>query len=138
MPRSHCPKCWQELGENATECPACGFNIQEFWSSKDYFDKLVLTLNHPDPNAQINAACVLGKLKDTRAVDPLINLVKNTKNDTVAKAAVTALGEIGTQEAKTFLCTLVCHPVKMVRDEVMAIFAPLPLLNKKKGDSNES
>jgi hypothetical protein len=107
MPRSHCPKCWQEVGKTATGCPACGFNIQEFWNSKDYFDKLILALNHPEPNSQINAACVLGKLKDARAVDPLINLVKHTKNDTVAKAAVRALADINTEKARQFLSTLV-------------------------------
>ncbi|MDQ7837586.1 MAG: HEAT repeat domain-containing protein [Thermodesulfobacteriota bacterium] len=142
MPRSHCPKCWQEVGETATGCPACGFNIQEFWNSKDYFDKFILALNHSEPNSQINAACVLGKLKDARAVDPLINLVKNAPNDNVAKAAVKALGEIGTPEARTFLSTLVYHPAKMIRDEVMAILAVSKynsfLSNEKKGDHHES
>ncbi len=138
MPRSHCPKCWQEVGETATGCPACEFNIQEFWNSKDYFDNLILALKHSEPNSQINAAWTLGKLKDARAVDPLINLVKNTKNDTVAKAAVRALGEIGTQEARTFLSTLAYHPSKQVRDEVMLIFGPSPTSANKQGDTDGS
>lgn len=142
MPRSHCPKCWQEVGETATGCPACGFNIQEFWNSKGYFEKLILALNHSEPNSQINAACVLGKLKDARAVDPLINLVKNTKNDTVAKAAVRALADINTEKAKQFLSTLVDHPARMIRDEVMTILAVSKynsfLSNEKKGDNHES
>jgi len=142
MPRSHCPKCWQELAETATECPACGFDIQEFWSSKDYFDKLVLALKHSEPNSQINAAWTLGKLKDARAVDPLINLVKNTKNDSVAKAAVRALADINTEKARQFLSTLVDHPVKIIRDEVMTILAVSKynsfLSNEKKGDNHES
>lgn len=131
MPKSHCPRCWEALGNPVTLCPACGFNVQEFWNSEDCLEKFILALSHPEPNTQINAAWTLGKLKDARAVNPLINLVKNAPNDNVAKAAVKALGEIGTQEARTFLSTLAYHPSKMIRDEVMLIFSP----SLKKGDT---
>lgn len=106
-----------------SRCPYCGLDIHGFWKSKDYVEKLIVALNHPEPETPIRAAWLLGELKDPRAVEPLIRLIKYTEDVYIAQAAVEALGKFETPESLHFLDTLVHHPVKMVRDTVLQILA---------------
>ena len=86
-------------------------------------EKLILALEHPEKETPIRAAWLLGQLKDMQAVPPLIDLVEKTEDVYIARAAVQALGEIGTPEARQFLGTLAKHHAKMVRDEVQRILS---------------
>jgi hypothetical protein len=121
--RFYCPCCWRDFGKDSAHCPYCGLDIIGFWKSKDYVEKLILALHHPEKETPIRAAWLLGQLKDTRAVQPLIELVKKTDDVYIARAAVKALGEIDTPEARYFLATLADHPAKMVKDEVQRILS---------------
>ncbi|MCX5887962.1 MAG: HEAT repeat domain-containing protein [Deltaproteobacteria bacterium] len=121
--RFYCPRCWRDFAKDVTICPHCGLDIREFWKSRDYVEKLIIALEHPEKETPIRAAWLLGQLKDSRAVLPLIELVKKTEDVYIARAAVQALGEIDTPEARQFLGTLVQHQAKMVRDEVDRILA---------------
>ena len=121
--RFYCPRCWRDFNRDVPHCPHCGLDIREFWKSRDYVEKLILALEHPEKETPIRAAWLLGRLKDRRAVPPLIDLVKKTEDVYIARAAVQALGEIDTPEARQFLDTLVQHQAKMVRDEVQQILS---------------
>ncbi len=121
--RFYCPRCWRDFDRDVPQCPHCGLDIEGFWKSKDYVGKLVLALQHPEKETPIRAAWLLGQLKDTRAVPPLIDLVNKTEDVYIARAAVKALGEIDTPEARQFLSTLAHHHAKMVRDEVQRILS---------------
>jgi HEAT repeat protein len=121
--RFYCPRCWQDFGQDVAKCPHCGLDIAEFWKSKDYVEKLIIGLDHPEKETSIRAAWLLGQLKDVRAVSPLINLVQKTEDVYLARAAVQALGEFNTPEVRQFLETLTQHRVKMVRDEVQRLLS---------------
>jgi DNA-directed RNA polymerase subunit RPC12/RpoP len=121
--RFYCPRCWQDFGQDVAKCPHCGLDIAEFWKSKDYVEKLIIALDHPEKETPIRAAWLLGQLRDERAVSPLINLVQKTEDVYLARAAVQALGELDTPEARQFLGTLSHHQAKMVRDEVHRILS---------------
>jgi HEAT repeat protein len=121
--RFFCPRCWHDFERDEARCPHCGLDIEEFWNSKDYVEKLIAALHHPEKETPIRAAWLLGQLKDPRAVPPLIELVKETEDVYIARAAVQALGEIDTPQADRFLRNLTQHHVKMVRDEVQKILA---------------
>jgi HEAT repeat protein len=121
--RFYCPRCWQDFDRDLPRCPHCGLDIQKFWKSRDYVEKLIVALGHPEKETPIRAAWLLGQLKEVRAVPPLIKLVKKTDDVYIARAAVQALGEIDTPEARQFLGTLTQHPAKMVRDEVQSILS---------------
>ena len=121
--RFYCPHCWRDFNRDVPHCPHCGLNIEEFWKSKDYVEKLILALEHPEKETPIRAAWLLGQLKDARAVPPLIDLVKKTDDVYIARAAVQALGEIDTPKACQFLGTLAQHHAKMVRDGVQRILS---------------
>jgi len=121
--RFYCPRCWRDFAQDVPICPHCGLHIREFWDSKDYVEKLIIALAHREKQTPIRAAWLLGQLKDARAVPPLIDLIKRTDDVYIARAAVHALGEINTAEARQFLAALANHPAKMVRDEVKRIIS---------------
>jgi len=135
--RFYCPRCWQDFDKNVAKCPHCGLDIQEFWKSKDYVGKLILSLKHPEKETPIRAAWLLGKLKDVRAVPPLIELIKKTDDVYIARAAVQALGAIDTPEARQFLGTLSQHQAKMVRDEVRRILSGRSHTQPSSGERKE-
>jgi len=122
--RYFCPKCWSDFGEDLRLCPRCGLNIAEFWKNKDYVEQLIFALGHPEPATPIRAAWILGKLGDERAVEPLIDLVDKTQDVYIARAAVKALGRLGTQRARQFLRNIAStHPAAMVRNSAAALVA---------------
>ena len=121
--RFYCPRCWRDFAKDVPICPHCGLYIREFWKSRDYMEKLIISLHHPQKETPIRAAWLLGQLKDAQAVPSLIDLVEKTNDIYIARAAVQALGEIGTPEARQFLVTLGKHHAKMVRDEVQQILS---------------
>jgi len=127
MVRFYCPGCWSDFGEDLDQCPNCGLHIHEFWASKDYVERLILALNHPEKSTPIRAAWILGKLRNPKATNALIALIGKTADVYIATAAVMALGEIGTPEAIKFLETLRNHRVRMVREEAQRILGRLPL-----------
>ena len=113
----YCPGCWHDFDEDLVRCPDCGLVIHESWDTKDYFEKLIVALRHPEPTTPVRAAWLLGKIKDPRAVVALIDIVKGTKDFYLAREAVKALGAIDTIQARYFLRTLADHPVRMIRAE---------------------
>ncbi len=116
MVRFYCPACWSDFTEDFEKCPNCGLNIREFWASKDYVEKLILALKHPEKSTPIRAAWILGKLRDPRAVTALIELIEKTEDVYLMAAAVKSLGEIGTREAIETLKILRNHPAKIIRE----------------------
>lgn len=121
--RFYCPRCWRDFDKDVPQCPHCGLDIREFWKSRDYVEKLIIALEHPEKETPIRAAWLLGQLKDTRAVPPLIDLVQKTDDVYIARETVQTLGEIDTAEVRQFLASLANYPAKMVRDEAQRILS---------------
>ncbi len=115
MLRYFCPKCWHDFGEDLDRCPNCGLEIRGEWDSKDYVDKLIAALRHRIQGTVIHAAWVLGRRRESRAVDALVEMVRTTTDIYIAAAGVVALGGIGTPEALAFVESLDTHPAQMVR-----------------------
>ena len=113
--RYFCPECWRDFPEDFDRCPNCGFEIRGAWDTKDYVDRLITALRHPEQGTSIRVAWILGRRREVRAVSPLIELLGRTTDVYIATAGVVALGEIGTAEALAFLQTLGDHPAQMVR-----------------------
>ena len=114
--RYYCPSCWADFDDNASLCPRCGADLQRFFDGKDYVDKLIVALEHPEPETPIRAAWILGKRREIRAVEPLIAVVNKTRDVYTARAAVEALDRIGTSRAREFLRVVAdTHPADMVR-----------------------
>ena len=114
--RYFCPCCWADFAEDLATCPRCGVDIHAFWDAKNMVERLILALDHPEPETPIRAAWVLGERREGGAAQALAGLVRRTRDVYVAVAAVEALGEIGTPEAMGFLRTLSVYPARMVRE----------------------
>jgi len=117
MPRFYCPHCWHELETDVSVCPACGEEIRQSWEAKDFVEKLIAALDHPEPTTPIRAALFLGKIGDERAVGPLMALAGSSDDVYIVQAAARALGAFATPEAKAFLRSLLNHPAVVVRAE---------------------
>ena len=116
--RYYCPNCWKDFENDFQICPNCGVNLPVFLEGKDYVDNLIIALNHPERETPIRIAWILGRLRDERAVEPLINLLETTKDVYIACAAVKALGQLNTLRTRQYLSDIaVTHPAAMVRDE---------------------
>lgn len=118
MVRFFCPGCWEDFPDDFEVCPKCGMNTRTFWSDKNYVDRLIVALDHPVKSTVARAVWILGKLEAEQAVQPLVSLIETTKDVYLMRAAIRALGEIGTNDAMTFLVSLSDHPAQMIRDEV--------------------
>ena len=77
MTHYYCPQCWHDFLIDHEICPDCNFNIKEFFNSKDYIEKLIQALKSPEPSTPVRAAMILGRLKDIRAIQPLMECVNN-------------------------------------------------------------
>lgn len=118
--RWYCPGCWRDFGEDLATCRHCGLDIHAFWDSKDYVDKLILALHHPEPTAPVRAAELLGRKRTVRAVEPLMRLVRESQDVFAVRAAMRALAAIGTATARRFLETLIHDPADWIRAEAAA------------------
>lgn len=118
MVRFFCPGCWCDFSKDISPCPHCGLDIRAFWSGKDWIEKLILALEHPEPRTPIRAAWLLGEIGDTRAVPPLIDLFNRTKDIYIAQAAAQALTQMDDPAAQRFLRTLTEHPARMIREVI--------------------
>jgi HEAT repeat protein len=118
--RWYCPGCWRDFGEDLARCPHCGLDIRAFWDAKDYVAKLILALSHPEPTTPVRAAGLLGRVRAVQAVEPLMRLVGESADVFVVRAAIRALGAIGTTNAREFLEALRAHAVQWVREEAVA------------------
>lgn len=116
--RFYCPKCFSDFSEDKNICPSCGLDIHAFYDPKDYIDKLILALKHPEPSTPVRAAWLLGKIGEERAVDMLIECFRDSDDIYLLAAVANALGEIGGETAFSFLETQRDHPAFMVRKEV--------------------
>ena len=65
-----------------------------------YVQRLIEALNHDDAyKVRLQAAVLLGRSKDSRAVEPLLAALSNDSEGTVRAAAATALGNLGQPRA---------------------------------------
>jgi hypothetical protein len=103
---TYCPECWNSLSKDVRICPHCGVDIPALWESKDWVEKLIVALRHPEPNTRLRATWLLGKLDDSRAVDALIDLVNTSQDIYLVGEAVLALGQTQNGKAVAFLAAL--------------------------------
>jgi HEAT repeat protein len=90
----YCPLCWEELDEDRPQCPHCSAYIHKFWKSKNYLEKLIIALDHPEPSTVMRVMWLLGQLGDRRAVEPLKRLLDKTQDIYMRRAAIQTLDKL--------------------------------------------
>lgn len=98
-------------------------------STRDaYLSRLIDALSHDESfKVRLQAAVLLGRSKDSRAVEPLLQALGNDADYTVRAAAATALGHLGELRAVApLLSHLAADSDAFVRSEAAAALAQFP------------
>jgi len=94
----YCPRCWREIPPGADPCPECGETTNE--AGLPFVERLLRTLRHPEPTRAGLAIDILAdRLREPRAVEPLIDLLSTSKDAAVLRQAVRGLGLLGDMRA---------------------------------------
>lgn len=116
-----CPVCFAGIAadERDAPCRVCGARIEE-WKRRDYTERLIHALRHPNPEVRMGAIVSLGNRRDPRAALPLAECALTHPVDVVqALAIVRALRMIpSTPEWDMALDMLAAHPARAVRRAV--------------------
>lgn len=112
-----CPRCWKEIKGEDKKCPFCGADITEH-KRKNFEEKLINALNHPERETIQRAVWILGRLKSVKAVQPLISLFKQTDNPYIKIEILNTLKEIGTTDAINLIEKAIDTEISMVRKKV--------------------
>lgn len=109
-----CPKCYAENGPEDKACRLCGASLDD--QSGDYVEKLIqFSLHHPIPSVPPMAAEALGKIGDKRAVEPLMDILKTSREPALLEAAAEALGNLKDSRAVPALTHLMKEATVAVR-----------------------
>jgi len=101
----YCPRCWAENDWEATVCATCGAPLHE--QGEDFVDKLIAALHHPEPTRAGLAIDILaGFMHDTRAIEPICELIERSNDIAILRQAARALGRLGDRRAVPTLAQL--------------------------------
>jgi HEAT repeat protein len=112
-----CPSCWSQVDQAVTVCPHCGVDIQNVLDQRDYVAKLIAALTHPEASTPIRAAWILGRLRASAAVGPLLTLLEGDADVFIKMAAVEALGQIGDASPRPLLAELAERGPALLRNK---------------------
>lgn len=90
-----CPVCWTETPTGGGTCPRCGADMEAVQRGRDFVDKLIAALDHPEPGTRARAAMILGLRRERRGAAALMRVVRKGKDAFLVEAAIEALGRIG-------------------------------------------
>ena len=108
-----CPHCWQQVDRNAAVCLQCGGDLSS--DARDYLEKVITSLHHPDALTQRRAAYLLGLIGDARAVPVLIDVLHDNGFDPFVRAqAAESLGILGGPSAQPELQAAASNPAESV------------------------
>ena len=93
-----CPDCWSEVSEADATCPACG-SVLKGGRERNFVQKLIAALRHPEPETAVRAAHTLGGLGAKEAVPALIETLTRSDDPYLLDAVAGSLGELEAAEA---------------------------------------
>jgi hypothetical protein len=66
-----CPACWKIIPAGTTICPFCDYDLADA-DARSYPQRLICALHHPVPETRELAAEILGELRYSPALEPLM------------------------------------------------------------------
>ncbi|MBX3023771.1 HEAT repeat domain-containing protein [bacterium] len=109
-----CPACWRTVAATATQCPHCAHDLRAL-DHRDFTDKLIAALRHPEATTQRRAARILGERRAGAAVAALGAHLRATDDPFLASDIVAALARIGGPDAAALVIEALRHPAFLVR-----------------------
>lgn len=116
-----CPNCGSDIKEKEIICPKCRTEIGPL-DQRNYFEKLVGALRHPEATTKIRAAYILGEIGDQRAIQPFCDILDqswNMENLFFLREIAFALGKIDGDEAVPALVRMLTHPSIIIRESAL-------------------
>lgn len=132
---AYCPACWSEIPEHVQICPHCGIDVDRLALEQDYVQKLIAALDHPEPTTPVRAAWILGIRKDTRAVQRLARLARESEDPYIVEAAVEALGRIGDATCLETIRFAAHHGAVRVREKAQLVLVLIQRAPRAQRDS---
>lgn len=121
-----CPHCWKEIRKEHRICPYCGADIKDY-EKKDFEEKLINALRHPERETVQRAVWILGRLRSERAVEPLKELFNSTDNPFLKRQILVALSEIGSEMAKTLIRDCINSETGIVKKKAVELIKNLEI-----------
>ena len=112
----YCTRCWKDNPAGSEVCSRCGAKLEA--DNRTFVAKLIQALSHPEPMTVERAAWILGELKASEAIIPLVHLLEMSQDMGAQEKAVEALGKIGDSSAVDVLASESAHWPLRVRVQV--------------------
>ena len=112
----YCTRCWKDNPAGSKVCSQCGAPLET--DNGSFIGKLIQALSHPEPMAVERAAWVLGELKASASVMPLVHLLQTSQDMGALEKVVEALGKIGHSSVVEVLASSVARWPLRVRIQV--------------------
>lgn len=110
-----CPACWRVVPPDAARCPHCGADIEHL-HLREFREKLLGALSHPDRDTVIRAAVALAARQDPAASDAIEAAMRRfTKEPHVVAGLLNALTCVANDEARRIALEALGHPSFIVR-----------------------
>jgi len=110
-----CPSCWRVVPVAADRCPTCRADLRGL-DEREYGQKLVGALDHPDRETVMRVAAILTARQDESASPSLIAALKRYWSEPyVAAAIVQALGQLPGSAARNAVQEALGHESVIVR-----------------------
>jgi HEAT repeat protein len=94
-------------------------------AQRDFVDKLIAALDHPEPETRARAASILGRRRETRGVDALIRVVRQARDPSLVEVAIEALGRIGDPRSREAIEWVATRGTLRVREAARQVLATL-------------
>ncbi len=131
-----CPVCWAETAPDTRVCPHCGADMEAVQRSRDFGEKLIAALDHPEPETRARAALILGLRGEARGVEPLMRVVCRSEDASLVEAAIAALGRIGDPRCRRVLEATASRGTVRVRLAARRVLAALETSPENSNERN--
>jgi HEAT repeat protein len=110
-----CPACWRVVAVDATRCPHCEADIS-LLHERDFREKLLGALSHPDRDTVIRAAVALAARHDPAASQAIETAMRRFPNEPhVLAGLLNALMFVGDDDARRIAQDALGHRSFIVR-----------------------
>ncbi len=79
----YCTWCFAEIPLDATVCPDCGTNLDDYARHTPYPDRLIHALHHPLSETRMGAIIALGKRADPLTIGALTDCALDNRGDVI-------------------------------------------------------
>lgn len=108
-----CPQCWNEIDEDAKQCPHCSFDLSQL-NTLSYDERLVLSLRHSVAEYRVTAARILGQRGAVTALPAFKTIVETERDYYLLKEILYALLNINDPLSAELMQQAAEHPSRLV------------------------